>query len=76
METIGQRFTVLTVVDPALYCRLMKLKWSHSEYETILIPRLGGLHISMNFLKVLGQHMNGSGLDEIWLEREIWLHAP
>ena len=37
-------------------------------YQDKLIPRLGGLHVSMNFLKALGYHMNGSGLDVVWGE--------
>lgn len=30
--------------------------------------QLGGLHISMCFLKVIGKHMNSSGLLEAWVE--------
>ena len=63
----GQEYTVITV-DQALYCRLMELKWCVAEYKDKLIPRLGGLHISMNFLKAIGDHMNGSGLNEVWVE--------
>ena len=33
-----------------------------------MIPRLGGHHISLNFLKALGQHMQNCGLAEIWIE--------
>ena len=46
----------------------MELKWGVTEYMDKLFPKLGGLHIAMNFLKVIGDHMNGSGLEEIWLE--------
>jgi hypothetical protein len=63
----GQEHTVLTV-DQALFCKLMELKWSVEEYRDKLIPRLGGLHTAMNFLKAIGDHMAGSGLAEVWLE--------
>ena len=63
----GQEHTVLTV-DQALFCKLMELKWSVEEYQDKLIPRLGGLHTAMNFLKAIGDHMAGSGLAEVWLE--------
>ena len=63
----GQKHTVLTV-DQALYCRLMELKWSNPNFQNNLIPRLGGLHVSMNFLKAIGDHMNSSGLVEVWVE--------
>ena len=63
----GQEHTVLTV-DQALFCKLMELKWSVEEYRDKLIPRLGGLHTAMNFLKDVGDHMAGSSLAEVWLE--------
>ena len=62
---IWQEHTVITV-DQSLYYRLMELKWSLPQYQDKLIPRLGGLHVSMNFLKAIGDHMNGSGLDVVW----------
>jgi hypothetical protein len=65
-----QEYTVISV-DQALYGKLMELKWSNPDYRTKLIPRLGGLHISMNFLKVIGQHMQGSGLADAWVEAGI-----
>jgi len=65
-----QQYTVVTV-DQALYCKLMELKWSVKEYQEKLIPRLGGLHTAMNFLKTIGDHMAGSGLAEVWLESGI-----
>lgn len=63
----GQEHTVVTV-DQALYCKLMELKWCVEEYQVKLIPRLGGLHIAMNFLKTIGDHMAGCGIAEVWLE--------
>ena len=66
-EQMGQNFTVITV-DQALYCKLMELKWLIPEYKEKLIPHLGGLHTSMNFLKVIGQHMQGCGLLDLWVD--------
>ncbi|KAF3851701.1 hypothetical protein F7725_013473 [Dissostichus mawsoni] len=37
----------------------------------MLIPCLGGLHIAMNFLGVIGQHMVDSGLRELWVKRDL-----
>ena len=47
----------------------MEMKWKKND--DTLIPRLGGLHIAMNFEKVLGQHMQSSGLLEAWVESSI-----
>ncbi len=67
---LGQEYTVLTV-DQALYFKLMDLKWNVADYKDKLILRLGGLHISMNFLKVIGQQVKDCGLAEAWLDAGI-----
>ena len=36
------------------------------EYKDMIIPCLGGLHIAMNFLGVIGRHMSEFGLSELW----------
>ena len=61
-----QHHVVLTV-DEALYPKLLELKWSVEEYKDMIIPCLGGLHIAMNFLGVIGRHMSESGLSELWI---------
>ena len=61
-----QQHVVLTL-DEALYPKLLELKWSVEEYKDMLIPCLGGLHIAMNFLGVIGRHMSESGLSELWI---------
>ena len=66
-RALDQRYVVLTA-DEALYCRLMLLKWADTEDGSWLIVRLGGLHTAMNFLRAIGQHMDGSGLAEVWKE--------
>lgn len=67
---LKQKYTVVTV-DQALFPILMELKWSQAPYKNTLIPRLGGLHICMNFLKVLGQHTEDIGLEDVWTESEL-----
>ena len=64
---LENHYAVITV-DQALYPQLMELKWSVSDFRDTLIPRLGGLHITMNFLKVIGQHTEDSGILEMWVE--------
>ena len=68
--SLGQQYTVLTV-DQALYYKLMEFKWTIPEYKEKLIPRLGGLHISMNFLKVIRQHTRECELSEARVESGI-----
>ena len=59
---------VLTV-DEALYCKLQELKWA--KQMNFLILRHGGLHITLNFLKAIGKHVQSSGLLEAWIESNI-----
>jgi len=65
-KSMEQQHVVLTV-DEALYPKLLELKWSVKEYKDVLIPCLGGLHIAINFLGVIGRHMSESGLSELWV---------
>jgi hypothetical protein len=69
-EKLGQKYTVNSV-DQALYFKLIDLKWSVPRYKDSVFPRLGGLHIAMNFMKCICDHMNGSGLHEIWVESDL-----
>jgi len=66
-SALGQQHVVLTV-DEALFGKLMELKWAKPEYEEWLFVRLGGLHTALNFLKAIGQHMQSSGLLDVWTE--------
>ena len=69
-KSFSQRYVELTV-DKALFPLLMKLLMGHPEYRDTLIPRLGGHYISMNFLKLLGQRMQDSGLSEIMVDSAL-----
>ena len=69
-DKLGQTYVVLTV-DEALYCKLMLLYCSIAEYQEFLIVRLGGFHTIINFLKILGQHMQSTRLLEVWTESNL-----
>lgn len=59
------------VVDQALFCKLLELRWSSEIFQKLIILRMGGLHLSMNFMGAIGQHMKNSGLSEIWTESGV-----
>ncbi|KAK2163190.1 hypothetical protein LSH36_84g08067 [Paralvinella palmiformis] len=61
-KSLEQQHVVQTV-DKVLYLKLLELKWSVEQYKDILIPCLRGLHIAMNFLGVIGRHVNGRQTD-------------
>jgi len=69
-DGLGKKHVVLTV-DQALYCKLIEMHWMSDDFQEHIVLRMGGLHIALNFLKVIGKHMAGSGLSEIWLESGV-----
>ena len=69
-KKFGQKYTVITV-DQQLYCKLHVLISNISDFRSVVIPRLGGFHISLNFLRIIGQHMSDCGLHEAWIESKI-----
>ena len=68
---LGQKYVVLTV-DEALHQRLIPLKWSNEDLQDWLVVHLGGLHTTMNFLAVIGRHVQMSGLVEVWTEASLF----
>ena len=60
-ESFNQKHVVLTV-GQALFPILMELKWVVPEHKYVLIPRIGGLHTSLNCFKIIGQHILDSGM--------------
>ena len=65
-----QSYTIITV-DQQLFCKMHNLISNIPEYQLKVIPRLGGLHISLNFLKIIGKHMSGCGLYDAWIDSNI-----
>ena len=65
-----QEHTVLTV-DQQLFCKLHILISNTPEFQHKVFPRLGGLHISLNFQKIIGKHMSDCGLSEAWIESSL-----
>ena len=66
----NQEHTVLTV-DQQLFCKLHILISNTPEFQHKVFPRLGGLHISLNFQKIIGKHMSDCGLHETWIESSL-----
>ncbi|CAG9769951.1 unnamed protein product [Ceutorhynchus assimilis] len=53
-DKLGKHHVILTT-DQALYYKLLELKWCSEEMRSRVILRMGGLHVAMNFLKVIGK---------------------
>ena len=70
-ELLGQKYTVVTF-DQAIYCKAKEIVWMKDNEFRNTIIRLGGFHIIMNFMKAIGQHLDGSGLKEAWTESSVF----
>ena len=68
---LGQPPVVLTFYE-ALFCKVMELKWVKEEYQNLLVVFLGGLHITLYFMKVIAKHMDCSGLVEALVESNFF----
>lgn len=66
----GQTHTIITADQP-LYSRRKELVWANPKFENVIFL-MGGLHICLNFLKAIGQHMENAGLDDLWTEAGVY----
>ena len=71
MEAMARKYTVITF-DEAVFFKAMELIWSNpNEYKNIIV-RLGGFHIILTFLKVIGKRFESSGIVELWSECDVF----
>ena len=68
---LGQTFTVVTADQP-LYSKTKELIWEDDTNFKNVVVCMGGLHICFNFLRAIGQHMEYSGLEDVWVETGIF----
>ena len=64
---LGQPYTVIAMDQP-LYSRAKELVWASQERYKDVVLVMGHLHTIFNFLKTIGQHMENTGLVDIWIE--------
>ena len=70
-QKIGQTHTVL-VLDQAIYCKALEKQFNKLDEFPKLILRLGGFHIAIAFLAVIGKRMASSGLEDILIESGVF----
>ena len=68
---LGQPNTVIAVDQP-LYSRGKEIIWANPEKYQNVVLVMGHLHVLFNFLKAIGQHMENSGLADIWVESGVF----
>ena len=62
---------VVVVVDQAVYAKAAEIVWKHQSTFSRIVLRMGGFHIAMTFLAVLGKRFGDAGLHDILVESGI-----
>ena len=71
MASLQQKHSVITF-DLAIYSKAKEIQWrQHEEFKDTIL-RLGGFHIALNYLAVIGKMFQDSGLHDIMVESEIY----
>ena len=63
--------TVITF-DEAIYCKAKEIQWRFSDEFADTVIRMGGFHIAMTFLAVIGKTYEESGLEDILIESGVY----
>lgn len=71
MGSLNQKWSIITA-DEAIYSKLKVIQWKRpKEFEHVII-RMGAMHIEMNFMSCIGKIYGDSGLEDIWIEADIY----
>lgn len=68
---VGEDKRTVVTLDLDLYERAVKLREA-AKLHNKLILRIGELHTVFAALKSLGKYIEGSGLEQIWIEKELY----
>ena len=71
MASLGQQYSVITF-DLAIYMKAKEIQWRSPREFTDVVIRMGGFHIALNFLAVIGKMFEGSGLADLLIESGVY----
>ena len=69
--SLGQEECAATF-DLAMYMKVQEVKWRCSDEFKNMVVRIGGFHIALNFLAVIGKKYEMSGLEDLIIESGIY----
>lgn len=71
MAILGNQYSVI-MFDLAIYVKAKEIQQrNHNEFSNIVI-RLGGFHIALNYLAVLGKCFQDSGIEDLLIESGLY----
>ena len=68
---MGQRDAVITF-DLAIYIQAKQIQMKFPEEFSNTVVRLGGFHIALNYLPLLGKKFRSSGLEDLLIESGVY----
>ena len=69
--SLGQADSVITF-DLAIYTKAKQIQVKFPDEFSDTVIRLGGFHIALNFLSLLGKKFHSSGLDDLLIESGVY----
>ena len=66
MESLGQRKSGITF-DMAIYVKARELQWWRPDEFGDVVVQMGGFHIILNYVSLLGKKFKNSGLEDLLL---------
>lgn len=71
MASLGQKDSVITF-DLAIYMKAKEIQWRLKEEFEDTVLRMGGFHIAINYLALLGKKYEMSGIEDLIVESGIY----
>lgn len=69
---VGEGHPTVISFDMALYEKVVQLLDARPDLKRTVVPRLGELHVVMASLRALGASMENSGIDDAWIEADVY----
>ena len=70
-DGVGQAASVITF-DLAIYVKAKEIQWRVPDELKNVIIRMGGFHIALNYLSLLGNMCSEPGLEDLWIESGVY----
>ena len=71
MRALGQKDSVITF-DLAIYVKAKEIEWRYADEFRDIVIRLGGFHIALNYLAVIGKQFQDCGLEDLIIESNTY----
>lgn len=69
---VGNDYPTVISFDLALYEKVVQLLDSRPDLQGQFVPRMGELHVVMAALRALGTSIENSGIDDAWMEADVY----